>query len=717
MEKQQQITTLAQNIIDNNDDKLATSFGFHSEALDARFNSETFKALAAGELTNGMSETKLDELIDEIQAVIRKLDATSYLRPNIKKWMLCIREYCDFDMEESRNLELKEASGQTLTDEEKAIVGKFTTKESYVETFEKMLDILNSQLKIDELKAELKRNGSEYKDTLAGMAVSEKINELIADSLPKGNKTAKFLAEFVTNVTNEQFTVSKFNNKIVFSVHLRNPDGSPYEINSTAALAFTEQFTSLLPQNLKTPISHMAQTLVEIYDIGNRGDYLTPFDNTDKNEYVERFAEHFDSQVGKGGFAAYMLYPLLYNDQEVRKNLGIKRHILVGTMASTGKSILGKFLKLFYKDLPQEIKQRDETSKNGYTGAKHSWNSQIIGKSIVYIDDDSDDKIDRADFYKNLWGKNGLTVGNAGKEQHATFTGFCYSNANRFDDSISTQEQVAKRIYIFMLNKLFTDSFTQEESSVFYNIENHTSPITRDSVINYLNEHVDDAINWLINYKQPEDIANAGIGKGTSEYDLIFLILKLVAKVKADNEESTTPWVPLAMVKGIFGGYVDNSRLTGKFVESIGNGRYFKSSSPHIARKRITVGDGDNAANEEIIQVGKNYPGARPEYCITLKPGITLDDFDKLTDEDRQELTQLFEEADNEAAQNNAAAGGTGSQSMLTPEKLWAILSVNMVTDEESTIELLKSVASVVSTNEKMMNELKSLINSNNNNK
>ncbi len=48
---------------------------------------------------------------------------------------------------------------------------------------------------------------------------------------------------------------------------------------------------------------------------------------------------------------------------------------------------------------------------------------------------------------------------------------------------------------------------------------------------------------------------------------------------------------------------------------------------------------------------------------------------------------------------------------MLTPEKLQAILSVNMVTDEESTIELLKAVASVVSTNEKMMNELKSLIN------
>ena len=49
--------------------------------------------------------------------------------------------------------------------------------------------------------------------------------------------------------------------------------------------------------------------------------------------------------------------------------------------------------------------------------------------------------------------------------------------------------------------------------------------------------------------------------------------------------------------------------------------------------------------------------------------------------------------------------------SVLTPEKIQAILSVNMATDEDAAFEIIKSVISAVSTNEKMMNELKSLIN------
>lgn len=717
MEKQQQIITLAQNIIDNNDDKLSTSFGFHSNVLDARFNRETFKALADGELTNGMNAAKLDDLIDEIQAVVRKLDAASFLRPNMKKWISCIREYCDFDMEESRDLDLKVASGQTLSDEEKAILGKFTTKKVYVETFEKMLDILDRESEIEELKIKYNQYDDEEKKSPVGKALAESIKER-ESNLPTASKTAgktvKFLVEFVTNVTEEQFTVSKFNNKVVFSVHLRNPDGSPYTINSTSALAFTEQFTSLLPQNLKTPISYMAQTLVELYDIGNRGDYLTPFDDTDKNEYVERFAEHIDSQTGIGGFAAYMLYPLLYNDPEIRKSLGIKRHILVGVKASTGKSILGKFLKLFYKDLPQAINARQETTGRGYTGAKHNWNSQIIGKSILYIDDDTADNVDgvdRADFYKNLWGDNGLTVGAAGKETNATFTGFCYSNANRFDASLSTQEQVSKRVYIFMLTKLFKDSFEQMESSIFYNMGTNQSPITRDSVINYLNEHIDDAVSWFVNYTQPKDVTNASIGEGTSEYDLIVLILKLIAKVTSDNKEGVTPWVPLNHIKAVFGTYVDNTKITGKSIAALGNGKYFKSGTSLIAQKRVTVGD----AMETVYLVGK-HTGAETIYCITLQPEVTLDDFDNLTDKDRQDLTKLFDEANNEAAQNEAA-GGAGSQSMLTPEKIQAILTVNMATDEDAAFEIIKSVISTVSTNEKMMNELKSLINNNNNNK
>lgn len=711
MEKQQQIITLTQNIIDNNDDKLATSFGFHSSVLDARFNRETFGALANGELTQGMNETKLDELIDEIQSVIRKLDASSFLRPNKKKWISCIREYCNFDMEESRDLDLKLASGQTLSDDEKAKLGKFTTKKSYVEIFEKMLDILDLKSEIEELKIKYNQYDDEEKKSTVGKALAESIKER-ESALPTASKTAgktvKFLVEFVTNVTEEQFTVSKFNNKVVFSVHLRKTDGSPYEINSTSALAFTEQFTSLLPQNLKTPIAHMAQTLIEIYDIGNRGDYLTPFNNTDINEYVERFAEHIDSQIGGGGFAAYMLYPLLYNDPEVRKNLGIKRHILVGTMASTGKTILGKFLKLFYKDLPFDISTRQETTGKGYTGGKNRWNEQIIGESIVYIDDDTADNvdvIDRADFYKNLWGKNGLTVGASGKETNATFTGYCYSNANRFDASLSTQEQVSKRVYIFMLNKLFKDSFAPTESSIFYNMGTPSSPITRDSVINYLNEHIDDAINWLVNYTQPEGVTNAGIGEGTSEYDLIVLILNLIAKVTADNKEGVTPWVPLNHIKAVFGAYVDNTKITGKSIAALGNGKYFKSGTSLIAQKRITVGD----ATEIAYLVGK-HPGASTVYCITLQPDITLDDFDNLTDKDRQELTQLFDEANNEAAQNEAA-GGAGSQSMLTPDKIQAILSVNVATDKDAAREIIKSVISAVSSDEEMMNELKSLIN------
>lgn len=699
MKQNTQIITLSQNIIANNDDKLTQVLGFKSEVLDTAFNCETFKALAAGELINGMTETQLDELITEIQTVMRKLDAISFLRPSLPKWISCIRYYCNFDMTETRTIELKQEAGFELTVEEEEKLNGYTTKVEYVEVFEKVLDVLDNMLKIQELKKDLARGGADYVKSPAGVAVSEKIKALSLD-LPK-NKIVKLLAEFINNVTSEQFKVSKFNNRVVFSVSLRRTDGSRYEINSTSALAFTEQFVSQLSQNLKTPVSLMCQTLIELYDIGTRGDYLTPYDDTDENEYVERFAEHIDSQVGKGGFAAYLLYPLLYNDASVRKDLGIKRHVVVGTMASTGKSILGKFLKLFYKDVPYEIGARIETSKGGYNAPKHGWNSKIADKSIVYIDDDSADNSEREDFYKNLWAQNGLTMGTAGKERTGTFRGFCYSNANKFDSSISEHEQVSKRVYVFVLNKLFSSTFNRDDSNAFYSMESRNPQITRDAIINYLNKHREDAINWLVNYKQPEDVVNNSIARGTTEYDLIVIILKLLAKVTADNKEGTTPWVPINHIKAIFGAYVGDQKLTGKFIESLGHGKYFKTNSPFMLAKRVTDEDGNS---ETVFLVGKNHKGATPTYCVGFQSDISIDDFDKLTDEDRQELIQLFAEA-TESSREMTAPG-----SVLTPEKLQAILSVNVATDKDAARELIKSFISAISTDEEMMNELKSLI-------
>lgn len=701
MEKNTQIITLSKNIINNNDDKLTQVLGFKSEVLDTAFNCETFKALATGELTNGMTETQLDELITEIKTVMRKLDAISFLRPSLQKWISCIRYYCNFDMTETRTIELKQEAGFELTVEEEEKLNGYTTKVEYVEVFEKVLDVLDNMLKIQELKKDLAQGGADFAKSEAGLAVSEKIKALSLD-LPK-NKVVKLLAEFINNVTNEQFKVSKFNNRVVFSVNLRRTDGSRYEINSTSALAFTEQFVSQISQNLKTPVSLMCQTLIELYDIGTRGDYLTPYDDTDENEYVERFAEHIDSQVGKGGFAAYLLYPLLYNDANVRKDLGIKRHIVVGTMASTGKSILGKFLKLFYKDVPYEIGARIETSKGGYNATKHSWNGKIVDKSIVYIDDDSADNSEREDFYKNLWAQNGLTTGTSGKEKTGTFRGFCYSNANKFDSSISEHEQVSKRVYVFVLNKLFSSTFNRDDANVFYSMESRNPKITRDAVINYLNKHREDAINWLVNYKQPEDVVNDSISRGTTEYDLIVIILKLLAQVTADNKEGTTPWIPINHIKSIFGTYVGDQKLTGKFIESLGNGEYFKTNSPYVAMRRVKADEEGNT--ETVFLIGKNYAGAAPTYCVGFQSDISIDDFDKLTDDDKQELIQLFAEA-TESSREMAAPG-----SVLTPEKIQAILSVNMATDKDATLDLLKSIISVVSTNEEMMNELKSLIN------
>lgn len=701
MEKNTQIITLSKNIINNNDDKLTQVLGFKSEVLDTAFNCETFKALATGELTNGMTETQLDELITEIKTVMRKLDAISFLRPSLQKWISCIRYYCNFDMTETRTIELKQEAGFELTVEEEEKLNGYTTKVEYVEIFEKVLDVLDNMLKIQELKKDLAQGGADFAKSEAGLAVSEKIKALSLD-LPK-NKVVKLLAEFINNVTNEQFKVSKFNNRVVFSVNLRRTDGSRYEINSTSALAFTEQFVSQISQNLKTPVSLMCQTLIELYDIGTRGDYLTPYDDMDENEYVERFAEHIDSQVGKGGFAAYLLYPLLYNDANVRKDLGIKRHIVVGTMASTGKSILGKFLKLFYKDVPYEIGARIETSKGGYNATKHSWNGKIVDKSIVYIDDDSADNSEREDFYKNLWAQNGLTTGTSGKEKTGTFRGFCYSNANKFDSSISEHEQVSKRVYVFVLNKLFSSTFNRDDANVFYSMESRNPKITRDAVINYLNKHREDAINWLVNYKQPEDVVNDSISRGTTEYDLIVIILKLLAQVTADNKEGTTPWIPINHIKSIFGTYVGDQKLTGKFIESLGNGKYFKTNSPYVAMRRVKADEEGNT--ETVFLIGKNYAGAAPTYCVGFQSDISIDDFDKLTDDDKQELIQLFAEA-TESSREMAAPG-----SVLTPEKIQAILSVNMATDKDATLDLLKSIISVVSTNEEMMNELKSLIN------
>ena len=453
----------------------------------------------------------------------------------------------------------------------------------------------------------------------------EELNKLKVDYT---SATQKRIVEFIKRFTTDMLYASSFENKKVFTKYIKTPEGVEKNVSSNDLTSFVELYVKIDPKT-KSTVLDIIRLILDLYPIGERGGFLKTLDKSTKSPIIDKFAKFIDDQAGRGAFAAYMLYPMLFNNPEIYNTgfkFGIKRQFVAGIRPSTGKSILGKLLSLTYKNsLVFKIGPRQETSQSGYNAAKHNWNSSIINEKIIFIDDDNgDNKVrnaSRADFWKNLYSKNALTIGSRGAERTATFNGFAYSNTNYYGDDF-TAEEVAKRVYILHLIELVNDHFDKDEVALLHKTDNpELNIIPRDALINYLNDNIENAIDWFNTYTTPKEATQAELIKGTEEYDLISYILGMFKIIKEQNPNSKVIGLPLSFVKSYVGGYVNGVKVTPTLIDKITQGRMVVQKTRFIelnqrdqqGNRRYKVGSADGSLQQ----------------CVRFALGIDFNDFEE----------------------------------------------------------------------------------------
>lgn len=189
------------------------------------------------------------------------------------------------------------------------------------------------------------------------------------------------------------------------------------------------------------------------------------------NEVLERFINIIESQTYKGVWSDIMRYPF-----DNRAN-GIRKHLLIGFAASTGKSIILEALGTLYENSAIFQPNREDNSFNAA-----NWNADVIDKFVTLIDDDNPDSPVTEDYIKNFMSNNmplSLARG-GGKRWKQLYDGSSVVASNTPLKWMS-KVQNSKRIILIKLDQSIDEMFTKDELNELHSLK-------PDSILNYVND-------------------------------------------------------------------------------------------------------------------------------------------------------------------------------------------------------------------------------------
>lgn len=634
--------------------------------LGSYWTKDQLQALAGGDMAiiGDDHTTWLTNMIDARD----KVDAMGDINLQLPVLVKTVSDLLAMDQDLIATATTKAKYGTPMTDVETQAIQMVNITQAERDTLTAVINELRRLESIRNVKATLATLDAKRVSTMAqyGVESPEYITakaqyedykarlEVMEAELPKGKSTAT-ICKIINAMCSTTLHVSTYGGRNVYSYTRTAPDGSLETYTSTDDKTWCRAWAHI-PVNATTDtIVAGVMLLMSLYPVGKRGDVMTQANKSAQCDYIDRFATLIDGQNGKGAFASYLLYPWLYTgDRSLATRLGLRRQWVVGLLPSTGKSILGKFLNLLYGGLVTSVGPRTEATASGYAGARNAWNTKVYQSAIVYVDDDSADVAtygtSRKEYYKNLYDVNAMTIGRAGREQQVTFSGVAYGNVNNYDQSLLDAPEVQKRVYILHLTTPFGEQFDISDAGIYHNMLSADSIISRDALVNYLVNHIDDAKNWLMNYEQPAEINNKYAHAGTEIYNLMAYIVSRLEETQSYNP-GKTPMVPLDEIKKQFGGYCNNIRITQTMLQTLPGNRFGVRSSSYEYERNA-----DGTMSDRII-LGKTATSKKAQM-VHYAQGVTVDDFGDLKPEDI-------------ATEEN--------EPMMTPSKLGAILATRSV--------------------------------------
>ena len=458
--------------------------------------------------------------------------------------------------------------------------------------------------------------------------LNDKIQKKQASEFKFTSTVAQRAFTALVRMLDYEYNVLKFNDKQIFTFEKRLHGNRKERFTSMIISKFVGQFVSC-DSRIAFAVYEIVSAVLNEYPLGETGDIFKADDETVRSEAIELFAKVIDAQAGKGAFAAYFLYPKLFKPGYVFNDKGEdifkdKRTIVVGTRTATGKSILVKLASALYGPLTKVLMPRPTKAKNGYDVGKLQWNT--VNKDVVIglIDDDEGNKGDNAsqeDFYKNVYDENALHIYKGRNiEDFTTFEGNFYANINSMETSFKKLE-VSRRVYFLHLVVFAKMYLTGEQLN---ELASYNADSNADALINYLNAHEEDAIQWFRDYEkkyEPRHIysgeTDSDIKAKQQEAMTKAAILKFIEERIAETKHGR---ILLSTVASAFAG---SAKVTMNYVNEISEGYYV------CKPMRIKDGSGSSSTKNGISKTLAADAGN------VKKPVVSIP---RLRDEDAQAL-------------------------------------------------------------------------------
>lgn len=200
---------------------------------------------------------------------------------------------------------------------------------------------------------------------------------------------------------------------------------------------------------------------------------------TKRDPILERFIEVLESQTYENVWSDIMKYPF---DNQTH---GIRKHLIFGVAASTGKSIILEAIGKLYEAAAAFKQNRPE---NGFDAA--NWNADVIERFVVLLDDDDPNRQLNEDYLKNFMSNNmpqQLARG-GGQRWSEVYNGSSVVALNSAPAFLKNPQN-NKRVIFMKLDKSVEELFTQAEF-------NHLHNLDPQSILSYVNTDETKLFDW-----------------------------------------------------------------------------------------------------------------------------------------------------------------------------------------------------------------------------
>lgn len=286
----------------------------------------------------------------------------------------------------------------------------------------------------------------------------ERIKKSSQGRMVKGQeKHEELVIDFLQQITVDR--LSSLHKSNVFDFHFT---GTKVYYDFTQIKEAISDNVELAPNKVLDRATALMETIVKygVRPVENIFDFHPDVNPKIDNQTLIKFISILEEQTYDNIWSDIMKFP--FDNQKH----GIRRHLIIGKEASTGKTIILEAIKTL---LEAAAIWKENRTSNSFDAA--NWNADVIDKFAVLIDDDDPQKPVTEDYIKNFLNPNmPLPLGRSGQRWSEVYNGSSIIATNTIP-AFFRDKQNDKRIIFIKLDHNIEEDFDASELAELHNLK------------------------------------------------------------------------------------------------------------------------------------------------------------------------------------------------------------------------------------------------------